>query len=189
MIFTKIQIAKNGTLQATYKNGDGDIVDFKGANIVHKDLREAMQALVPHLALITEQREAYKTTLAKLREQRITDDGENIYKRMSVDGISLTCDERKVSVSGCRILTKAGVITVDTPTVDLDDGDYEYLNDLSLDIDAVKYEAQEYIEQRKWGVKEGSLEFKDIDPFTGIEAGDVPEAESSPKKGRKRKAA
>jgi hypothetical protein len=56
MEFTKIQISKQGTLVATYKNEDGDIIQYQGANIVHKDLKEAMQALVPHLALITEQR-------------------------------------------------------------------------------------------------------------------------------------
>ena len=191
MKFTKIQIAKNGTLQATYKNDDGDIVDFKGANIVHKDLREAMQALVPHLALITEQREAFKTTLGRLREQRITDDNDNVYKRLTVDGIQLSGDESKVAITGSRILTKAGVISVDTPTVDLgEDGEYEYISDLSLDVDAVIYEAREYIEQRKWGVKEGSLDFRDIDPFT-VEAGEVPEADAdAPKgKGRKKKAA
>lgn len=191
MKFTKIQIAKNGTLQATYKNDDGDIVDFKGANIVHKDLRDAMQALVPHLALITEQREAFKTTLGRLREQRITDGNDNVYKRLTVDGIQLSGDESKVAITGSRILTKAGVISVDTPTVDLgEDGEYEYISDLSLDVDAVIYEAREYIEQRKWGVKEGSLDFRDIDPFT-VEAGEVPEADAdAPKgKGRKKKAA
>lgn len=191
MKFTKIQIAKNGTLQATYKNDDGDIVDFKGANIVHKDLREAMQALVPHLALITEQREAFKTTLGRLREQRITDENDNVYKRLTVDGIQLSGDESKVAITGSRILTKAGVISVDTPTVDLgEDGEYEYISDLSLDVDAVIYEAREYIEQRKWGVKEGSLDFRDIDPFA-VEAGEVPEASAeAPKgKGRKKKAA
>ena len=73
MKFSKIKLSKSGTLECTFKNEDGDIVQFVGANIVHKDLREALQGLIPHLALITEQREAYKTTLDKLREQRITD--------------------------------------------------------------------------------------------------------------------
>ena len=59
MDFSKIQITKQGTLNVTYKNEDGDLVQFAGANIVHKDLKDAMQALVPHLALITEQREAH----------------------------------------------------------------------------------------------------------------------------------
>lgn len=190
MEFQKIQITKQGTLNVTYKNGDGDIIQFTGANIVHKDLKEAMQAIIPHLALVTEQREAYKATLSKLREQRITDATDNVYKRLTVESLSFSNGEQRVSVTGCRILTKTGVISLTTPTINLEDSDdYEYNNDLALDIDAVKYEAKEYIEQRKWGVKEAEIDFRDIDPYK-VEADEAPEADLKPKKrGRKPKAA
>ncbi len=188
MEFQKIQLTKQGTLNVTYKNGDGDIIQFTGANIIHKDLKEAMQALIPHLAMITEQREAYKMTLGKLREQRITDETDNVYKRLTVDSVSFSNGEQRVSLTGCRILTKAGVISLSTPTVNLEDNeDYEYSDDLALDIDAVKYEAKAYIEEKKWGVKQAEIDFKDIDPYK-VEAGEVPEAETKPKKrGRKPK--
>lgn len=190
MEFQKIQVTKQGTLNVTYKNGDGDIIQFAGANIVHKDLKEAMQAIIPHLALITEQREAHKCTLSKLREQRITDEQDNVYKRLTVDSVSFSNGEQRVSLTGCRILTKTGVISLSTPTINLEESeDYDYNNDLALDIDAVKYEAKAYIEEKKWGVKQAEIDFKDIDPYK-VEAGDVPEAESKPKKrGRKSKAA
>lgn len=191
MEFQKIQVTKQGTLNVTYKNGDGDLIDFKGANIIHKDLKEAMQAIIPHLALITEQREAYKLTLSRLREQRITDDTDNVYKRMTVDSLSFSNGEQRVSMTGCRILTKTGVISLTTQTIDLEDSDsYEYNNDLALDIDAVKYEAKEYIESRKWGVKQAEIDFADIDPYKA-EAGDAPqvEAEAPKKRGRKPKKA
>ena len=188
MEFQKIQVTKQGTLNVTYKNDDGDIIQFTGANIAHKDLKEAMQALIPHLALITEQREAYKMTLGKLREQRITDETDNVYKRLTVDSVSFSNGEQRVSLTGCRILTKTGVISLSTPTVNLEDNeDYEYSDDLALDIDAVKYEAKAYIEEKKWGVKQAEIDFKDIDPYK-VEAGEVPEAETKPKKrGRKPK--
>lgn len=191
MEFQKIQVTKQGTLNVTYKNGDGDLIDFKGANIIHKDLKEAMQAIIPHLALITEQREAYKLTLSRLREQRITDDTDNVYKRMTVDSLSFSNGEQRVSMTGCRILTKTGVISLTTQTIDLEDSDsYEYNNDLALDIDAVKYEAKEYIESRKWGVKQAEIDFADIDPYKA-EAEDAPqvEAEAPKKRGRKPKKA
>ena len=54
MIFSKIKLTKAGTLEATYKNEDGDVIQFAGANLVHKDLKEALQGLIPHLAIITE---------------------------------------------------------------------------------------------------------------------------------------
>ena len=191
MEFQKSQISKQGTLNVTYKNDDGDIIQFTGANIVHKDLKDAMSAIIPHLAIITEQREAYKCTLGKLREQRITDEGDNIYKSMTVDSLSFSSGENRVSLTGCRILEKSGVISLTTPNIDLEDGEsYDYQNDLALDIDAVKYEAKEYIEQRKWGVKQAEIDFKDVDPFK-VEAGDVPvaDADAPKKRGRKPKKA
>ena len=187
MDFSKIQITKQGTLNVTYKNEDGDLIQYQGANIVHKDLKEAMQALVPHLALITEQREAHNKSLSKLREYKITDEGDNVFKRLSVDAISLSNGGSKVSISGSRILTSKGVISLNTPNIDIEEAeDYDYCNDLSLDVDAIKYEAQAYIEEKKWGVKQAEIKFDDIDPYKA-EAGDVPEVEPAAPKKRGRK--
>ena len=194
MEFTKIQLTKQNTLTCVYKNADGDVINFVGANIVHKDLRQAMQALIPHLALITEQREAYDRKLSDLKAQSITDeDSNNVFKKFTVEGISLANDGREVAIQGFRILMKAGVVQLQTPRIDTEDGDeYKYNNDLALDVDAVIYEAKAYIEERKWGVKEGDLDFRDIDPFKGeVKADEVPMAEGTePKKrGRKSKVA
>ena len=191
MEFQKIQLTKQNTLTVTYKNGDGDVINFTGANIVHKDLRDAMNALIPHLSIITEQREAYNRTLKEVQGDRITDDGiKSVYKRFTVDTVSFSNNERKVSLSGVRLLTTAGMVQLSTPQIDTEeDENYQYHNELAIDVEAVKYEAKEYIEQRKWGVKEASLEFKDVDPFK-VKADDAPEAETKPKKrGRKSKVA
>lgn len=189
MIFSKIKLTKAGTLEATYKNEDGDVIQFAGANLVHKDLKEALQGLIPHLAIITEQREAFKKKLSDLREQRITDKEDNVYKRLTVEVLSFTNDQKKVSLTGSRILLNSGVISLTAPSVDLaDEDDYEYQNDLALDVDAVLFEAKAYIEEKKWGVKQASIDFKDIDPYKAIETGEVPEAASeAPKKGKKGK--
>ena len=191
MEFQKIQLTKQNTLTVTYKNGAGAVINFTGANIVHKDLRDAMNALIPHLSIITEQREAYNRTLKEEQGDRITDDGiKSVYKRFTVETVSFSNNERKVSLSGVRLLTTAGVVQLSTPQIDTEDAEnYEYHNELAIDVEAVMYEAKEYIEQRKWGVKEASLEFKDVDPFK-VKADDAPEAETKPKKrGRKPKVA
>ena len=188
MIFTKIKLTKQGTLEATYKNEDGDIIQYQGANLAHKDMKEALQALIPHLAIITEQREAYQRVLDDLRSQRITDDGDNIYKRLTVEVLTFSNDQKKVSLSGNRILTSSGVISLTTPSIDLsEEDDYQYQNELALDVDAIIYEAKAYIEEKKWGVKQAEIDFKDIDPYKAIETGEVPEAaaEKPKKRGRK----
>jgi hypothetical protein len=193
MEFTKIQLTKQNTLTCVYKNADGDVINFVGANIVHKDLKQAMQALIPHLALITEQREAYDRKLSDLKAQSITDeDSNNVFKKFTVEGISLANDGREVAIQGIRILMKAGVVKLETPRIDTEDSDeYQYTNDLALDVDAVVYEAKAYIEERKWGVKEAEIDFKDIDPFNGVKADEVPMAdgEQPKKRGRKSKKA
>ena len=69
---------------------------------------------------------------------------------------------------------------------------------MAADLEAVKYEAKAYIEEKKWGIKQAEIDFKDVDPFKKVEAGEVPEVslgeanigEEKPKKrGRKPKAA
>ena len=131
MEFTKIQVTKAGTLNVTYKNGDGDIIQYAGANIVHKDLKEAMNALIPHLAIITEQREAYGRSLSDVQSDRITDEGQDsVFKRFTCDTVSLANAEREVSISGVRILLKTGIVNLSTPKIDLEsDEDYDYGDD------------------------------------------------------------
>ena len=193
MLFQKIQLTRQNTLNVVYKTADGDVVDFKGGNIVHKDLRQAIHALIPHLALLTEQREAVDRNLKQLQAQSIADDdASSVFKRLDVDCVTFLDDEREASVSGCRILMSGCVIKLASPSIVLaDDENYQYHDDLAADIEAIKYEAKAYIEEKKWGIKQAEIAFED--PFKGnVEAGDVPEAdlEEKPKKrGRKAKAA
>lgn len=195
MEFQKIQLTKSNTLNVVFKNGDGDIVSVTGANIVHKDLRQALNALIPHLAIVTEQREAYKRNLKQVQADRITDESnDSVFKRLDVDCVTFSEDETKVSISGSRILLSGCVIKLSSPVVNVEDDEhYEYCNELSLDIQKVKYEASQYLEEKKWGIKQAEIEFED--PFEGVKAEEVPEAEvadinGKPKKrGRKAKAA
>ena len=67
--------------------------------------------------------------------------------------MSFANNERKVSL-WCAPADDGGVVQLHSP--DRHGGEnYQYHNELAIDVEAVKYEAKEYIEQRKWGVKEG----------------------------------
>lgn len=196
MDFKKIQLSKTATLNVVYSNQDGDTITMVGANIVHKDLREAMRSLVPHLAMLTEQREVIGCTLGDLEEQRSWEE-KSIFTRMAVSGVTITGDE--ILISGSRILNRGDIIQVNAPKVSLvDDDRYEYLSELSLAIDNLKYEAEQYVTERKWGLKQGELNFDEAgDPFASVEAGAVPSvsveietkgvSSSGKKKGRKKK--
>lgn len=194
MDFKKIQLTKQNTLNVVYSNRDGDTITMVGANIVHKDFKEAIKTLVPHLAMLTEQREAYNNTLEELEEQRSWEE-KSIFTRMSVSSVTFNADE--VVVSGSRVLDRGDVINLNAPKVStVDDENYEYLSELSLAIDNLNYEAEQYVTERKWGLKQGELNFDEAgDPFAGVEAGEVPQVSveistskgGEKKKGRKKK--
>ncbi len=173
MDFKKIQLTKQNTLNVVYSNENGDTVSVTGANIVHQDLKEALRNLVPHLTLLSEQREGYNNTLEELEQQREWEE-KSIYTRMAVTGVTLNVDE--VSVSGTRILERGDIIRISTPKIStVDDENYGYKSELSLALDNLKYEAEQYIVERKWALKQGELNFDEAgDPFADIEAGDVP---------------
>lgn len=193
MDFKKIQLTKQNTLNVVYSNDDGDTITMVGANIVHRDFKEAIKNLVPHLAILTEQREAYDVALEELEAQRETGE-KSIFTRMSVVSVAFSGDE--VIVSGNRVLDRGDVMNLNAPKIStVDDDGYEYLSELSLAIDGLKYEAEQYVTERKWGLKQGELQFDEAgDPFADVEAGEVPQVSveiSTPKKrekkGRKKK--
>lgn len=191
MDFKKIQLTKQNTLNVVYSNRDGDTITMEGANIVHKDFKEAIKTLVPHLAMLTEQREAYNNTLEELEEQRSWEE-KSIFTRMSVGSVTFSGDE--VIVTGTRVLDRGDVMNLNAPKIStVDDENYRYLSELSLAIDNVRYEAEQYVNERKWGLKQGELNFDEAgDPFAGVEAGEVPQVSievhaTGKKKGRKKK--
>ena len=189
MNFSKIQLGKQGTLNVTYSNLDGTVT-VQGANIVHRDLRNALRALVPHLVLLTEQREAVNHTLSQLEEQKEWEE-KGIFQRMSVNAVSISDDE--ILITGQRILDRGEVIKLNSPKVStVDDEKYEYLSELSLAIDNLKYEAEQYLEERKWGLKQSEIDFDaaENNPFEGEITPEVPvavgEVEQHKKRGRKK---
>lgn len=173
MDFKKIQLTKQNTLNVVFSNENGDTVSVTGANIVHQDLKEALRNLVPHLTLLSEQREGYNNTLEELEQQREWEE-KSIYTRMAVNAVALNADE--VSICGTRILERGDIIRISTPKIStVDDENYGYKSELSLALDNLKYEAEQYIVERKWALKQGELDFDEAgNPFADIEAGDVP---------------
>lgn len=191
MDFKKIQLTKKNTLIVVYSNRDEDTITMVGANIVHRDFKEAIKNLVPHLAMLTEQREAYNNTLEELEEQRNWEE-KSIFTRMSVSSVTFSGDE--VIVTGTRVLDRGDMMDLNAPKIStVDDDRYMYLSELSLAIDNVRYEAEQYVNERKWGLKQGELNFDEAgDPFAGVEAGEVPQVSievhtTGKKKGRKKK--
>ena len=194
MEFLKIQVTKKNTLNLVFKDDASNIVTVAGGNIIHKDLKTCMNALIPHIALMTEQREADGKTLKQLEADRIQDgNSRSVFRLMTVDTITLSENETAVSLSGNRILQNGMVVKVESPQIlGVDHDRYDYCSELFLAIDAVIYEARQYWSDAKWGIKEGDLDFGAEDPFDGnVTADQVPQADAeqpdTKKKGKKAK--
>lgn len=189
MKFQKIQLTKKNTLNIVFENENGDIVSVAGANIVHKDLKACMNGLIPHIAFMTEQRETANKTLKDVEAMRIQDEGtDNVFKWISVECITIGDGGSTYTLAGTRILQTGDVIRIESPSINIAESKYEYCNALDLAVDAVKYEAEAYYKEQKWGVKEGTLDFGDDDPFNAenLTSDQVPEVEDiqKPKKGK-----
>lgn len=179
MNLKKIGITNIYTLNATYTNTDGDTITLSGGNAVHPDLLNAFRALVPHLALLTEQREAYNKTLLDLEEEKGNNDEDNIYKRIGVT--SVTISNGDVILFGQRVTDNGDVIKLVSPKVNLEGGLYEYEVSLSLAVDGLKYEARQYITEKKYKYiqtqlyfAEGETNTDEDDPFKGVQPDEVP---------------
>lgn len=179
MNFKKIGITDIYNLNATYTNYDGDTITLSGGNAVHPDLLKAFRALVPHLALLTEQREAFNKTLFALEEEDGNNDEDNVYKRIGVT--SVTIGNGDVILFGHRVTDNDDVIKLVSPKVNLEGSLYEYKNSLSLAVDGLKYEAKLCITEKKYKYIQTQLEFaegetktNDDDPFKGVQPDEVP---------------
>lgn len=196
MDFVKIQVTKKNTLNVVYKESNGNLVSIQGANLVHKDLKACMNVLIAHLAIATEQRETVGKTLKEIEAIKIQDDNkESVYKWLGVDAIAIGADESTYTLKGFRILQTGDVMKIETPEICVSNFEkYKYINDLALAVDAVKYEAEAYLKEQKWGVKEADIDFGEDDPFKAenLTADQVPEANvgeqpEQPAKGKKAK--
>lgn len=190
MKFKKIQLSKNKTLNVVYTNNDGDIVTVAGGNVVHPDLEAAFATLVPHLAFLTEQREIVGLTLDDVEnikefKEMGRDDSRDIYTRINV--ISVSFKAESVQLQGSRCVSMGDVIPIVSPNVNVTESYYRYLPELSLAMDNLIYEAKAYIEEKKWRIKETYIDFKDEDPFEGMDVGEVPSVTIEIEKPKKKK--
>lgn len=175
MEISKIMITKDATLDVVYKSEVSDVISFEGANICHKDMRNAMDAFIPHLAILTEQREAFEKGLGDLKGKPLIN--------LSVKGLILKGNS--FMIIGQRNLESGKVLNLNSPMTELDgDGNvYEYADEVYQLLENVKFEAEAYIRDRKWAMKQTEIDFGEGEdnPFKGINgtvevSGEVPEA-------------
>lgn len=167
MIIKKAKLIKNGCLEVTYTDNEGNEVNLKGANPVHSDLKNAMKALVPFLCDLTEQKEADKYDWLNPESEANAE----LIRRMDVKGVTISGSDSFVSctLSGSRTLTVTNkVLCINTPAITLDEEaeNYERLPELNQAVDAVIEEAKLYVTDQKYSVVQTTMNFESTDdPF------------------------
>jgi hypothetical protein len=167
MIIKKAKIIKNGCLETTFIDDEGNEVNLKGANPVHSDLKDAMKRLVPFLCDLTEQKEAEKFDWFAPDSEANAD----LVRRMDVTGVTISGSDSFVScvLTGRRTLVVTNkVLCLNTPPITLEEEaeNYERLSELNEAVDAVIEEAKLYVKEHKYSAVQTTLDFEGTEnPF------------------------
>ena len=172
MNIIRAKVTKDKTLVASYKNENDDTVTVEGKNLFHKDLEAALDALVPHLAFLCEQKEADDKTF-------IEDIPEEIHNVLEVSGYSIggTDEDEGVTLIGKRFLKSKKVLNLSAPFTKFNNENEEYANAFELQqaIEACNYEVEQYLTAKKWAIVQQELPFDDSE--TGeVKADEIPDA-------------
>lgn len=143
---------------------------------IHPDLEEKFNALAPHFAFLTE--EITKTEAKTIIEKGDEDALEELLKKFRVTGLSISDSggEEGVVITGNKTLETGKVVNFNTPfTKYYDDMDgYEYGEQLSEVVDALKSEVLEYMDGKQAQSNQLEMFGEDGDEF---EPGDDTETE------------
>lgn len=165
---TKVKLTKSGMLEVNYKDEDNNEITLKGSNPVHKDLKDALNKLVPYLADLTEQKEAEKIDFKHICCEK----NEKLLKNLMVTGVTISGGDtfEGCTLIGKRTLQTSKVLNLIAPNTgfDPDQEQYEHCEDLRDAVNNVLYEAELYITEKKWSVAQKEIDFDNPDdPFAG----------------------
>lgn len=171
--------------------GGVDTIDNTCANQVHKDLLKAVEKLVPHFILLCELPEATALKL-DLRTKNMDDIIASEFPKIQVTGFAVGGDDdgEGLTIIGCRLLDSGKQLNVNSPFIQYSSEDYEYIGDLSLTMQEIESEINEFLNGK---ISNKQLDMFDDtnanadDPFAEVEISVTP-TEKPKKKGRKKKA-
>ena len=156
MNILKAKVTKDNTLEAMFKNENGDTVTIDGKNIVHKDLTAAFTALIPHFAFLCEQRESYMIDI-------MPDLPDTIYENLEVTGYSVGGSDSSegATLTGKRFLKSSKILNLNSPFTMFsnENEEYKYAFELHEVIQNCNFEVEKYLFEKKWAIVQQDLPF------------------------------
>jgi hypothetical protein len=153
-----IKVAKGGESARVWFEESGDSpaeIDRKCKNPCHPDLVAALQALVPHLAIMTEYVQAKNVGKASDLQDKFVITGYSIGGKTDEEGIVITGYRR----------TGKGIVTLNTPFCRFDEDPktrYILMDELEVKLKPIEREISAYLKGEKKGTKaQGELDMDD----------------------------
>lgn len=153
---------KSDRLEVTYRESFSEEnysneVSKKCSQIVHADLKAALEKLKPHLVMICEQPEAEEIQEAGIYDFNVEALDNYVVRGYSIGG---TDESAGVTIIGQKLLKTGMVLNINAPFTKYENEEaYDYAGALAADIEACNYEVKEYLFNEKWGIKQQEFEF------------------------------
>lgn len=152
----KAKLTKDGRIEATYIDADGNEITLRGKNYVHLDLRNALSRLTPYFTELTEQKEADSIDW----ENPGSEANNELLKQISVSSVSIGGSKETpfVTLTGRRILLTRKVLNLNSPGVEFADESLEHGDKLEIAVNDFLYEVEQYILHGKYDTQ-GTFDF------------------------------
>lgn len=160
-IIQKVKV-KDGQLEAIYDEhfraeNYSNTISKKCSQIIHIDFREALDRLKAHMVCICEMPEA-----EAIKDIGIYDYSPDNLSNYIITGYSHggTDDTAGVVLIGQKLLQSGKVLNLITPFIQFEDEEaYPFAGELYSEILSCDYEAEQYLFNEKYGIKQMSLDF------------------------------
>ena len=163
---------KHDRCEVTYKESFTEAnfsneVSKKCSQIVHVDLKNALDRLKVHLVILCEQPEAVLIESDNIYEFDIEQLSNYVVTGYSIGGSD---ESAGVTIIGQKLLKSGQVLNINSPFTKFEDLEaYEFAGELYGDIQACNWEVSEYLFSEKWGLKQQEFEFDVPDELAGAE--------------------
>lgn len=153
---------KNDRLEVTFKEefteaNYSNEVSKKCSQIVHADLRAALERLKLHLVVVCEQPEAGMIDFESIHEFNLEQLDKYIVTGYVVGGND---ESAGVTIIGQKLLKSGSVLNLISPFTKFEDTEnYAFAGELYADIQACNWEVSEYLFGEKWGIKQTEFDF------------------------------